>query len=431
MKNVKINDEKINIKLYPIYKMFSWDLLFYYAIIFLFLTQVKGISASDVLLGESLYPLFKFIFQIPVTWFIDRFGKRKSLIVGNIFVALSILTFIFTLNFSFVVIAQFFSAIGYVLKGTAESNILYDSIPRGKKRGSLFSLIDGKATSYYYYLDGISAVISGFLYIVNGYLPMILCFIFCVFSTIIAFKFRETQDLSPLKRKSGSIFSQMQTSIKDIRFSFKYIFRSNRLRSIVLLSGIMSGFLTTLITLRSSLLKDLAFPEEYFGIIFAVLGIISGISAKNQARFHKKYRNKTLRKLCLPISVSCIIMGTLCMTTLPLSLLLSVVLIVFIIHYILKGPYYVLIKRYLNNFTTSSLRNKISAANNYMISLCTAIISYISSVLIGIVPTTYVIAILGCIVTAILVVLFDYMRSRVGLKPEQYPKKEIEITEVH
>lgn len=77
MKNVKINDEKINIKLYPIYKMFSWDLLFYYAIIFLFLTQVKGISASDVLLGESLYPLFKFIFQIPVTWFIDRFGKEK------------------------------------------------------------------------------------------------------------------------------------------------------------------------------------------------------------------------------------------------------------------------------------------------------------------------------------------------------------------
>lgn len=138
MKNVKINDEKINIKLYPIYKMFSWDLLFYYAIIFLFLTQVKGISASDVLLGESLYPLFKFIFQIPVTWFIDRFGKRKSLIVGNIFVALSILTFIFTLNFSFVVIAQFFSAIGYVLKGTAESNILYDSIPRGKKGAVCF-----------------------------------------------------------------------------------------------------------------------------------------------------------------------------------------------------------------------------------------------------------------------------------------------------
>ena len=30
--------KKYNRKIYPIYKMFSWDLLFYYSIIFLFLT---------------------------------------------------------------------------------------------------------------------------------------------------------------------------------------------------------------------------------------------------------------------------------------------------------------------------------------------------------------------------------------------------------
>ena len=35
-----------NAILYPIYKMFSWDLLCYYSIEFLFLTITKGLSAS-------------------------------------------------------------------------------------------------------------------------------------------------------------------------------------------------------------------------------------------------------------------------------------------------------------------------------------------------------------------------------------------------
>ena len=59
-------DAKIyNAKLFPYYKMFSWDLLFFYSINFLFLTQIKGLSASNVLLMDSFYTLFKFIGQIP------------------------------------------------------------------------------------------------------------------------------------------------------------------------------------------------------------------------------------------------------------------------------------------------------------------------------------------------------------------------------
>ena len=65
-----------NVRLYPTYKMLSWDLLFYYAIIFLFFTQIKNITAADVLLAESFYPLFKVILLIPATILIDRIGKK-------------------------------------------------------------------------------------------------------------------------------------------------------------------------------------------------------------------------------------------------------------------------------------------------------------------------------------------------------------------
>ncbi|MBR2290492.1 MAG: hypothetical protein IJ867_07990 [Clostridia bacterium] len=39
-----------NARLYPIYKMFSWDLLLFYSIEFLFYTIVKKITASEVLI---------------------------------------------------------------------------------------------------------------------------------------------------------------------------------------------------------------------------------------------------------------------------------------------------------------------------------------------------------------------------------------------
>ena len=61
-----------NVKLYPKYKMLSWDMLFYYAIIFLFFTETKGISAADVLLAESFYPLFKVLLLMPSTIVIDK-----------------------------------------------------------------------------------------------------------------------------------------------------------------------------------------------------------------------------------------------------------------------------------------------------------------------------------------------------------------------
>ena len=46
---------KQNIKIYSIYRMLSADHIFFYAIDFLFLTQVKNISAADIVLGQSFF----------------------------------------------------------------------------------------------------------------------------------------------------------------------------------------------------------------------------------------------------------------------------------------------------------------------------------------------------------------------------------------
>ena len=68
-----------NAELYPIYKMFSWDLLFFYSVEFLFYTVTKGVTASEVLMIFAIYLIFKVLCQLPAIVIVDCIGKRKSM----------------------------------------------------------------------------------------------------------------------------------------------------------------------------------------------------------------------------------------------------------------------------------------------------------------------------------------------------------------
>lgn len=422
-----IQDKKFNTKLYPFYKALSWDLLFYYSISFLFLTQTKGISAANVLFSDAFYPIFKFILQIPSAAIVNKFGNRKSTILGNILVAISVLILIFANGLIEIIISQFFSAFGYALKALTESNLLYDSIPRSKKRNDLFSYIDGKASSYYYYIDAISSTITGFLFVFNGYLPMIICFILCILASLVSCKFREVSILKKEKQKNITL----KENIRDLRQAFSFIFNSSRLKDLILFSAVLTSILALLTTLRSSILADISLPEQYFGIISAIAGIVSGIASARSTWFHKRFRNRTLKVFGMSISVSMMLMGVPVILGLNFGLTLEILLLLFTLQFIMKGPFYTLIKRYLNSFSTSSMRPKILSASDLVYSIVRAFFSFFGSWLLGITSTSYVCIILGCIFTILITLLLDHMRHTVGLKPEEYKDKDIKFVEIH
>lgn len=420
---LKAKREK-NLKLYIKYKMFSWDMLFYYAIIFLFFTQVKNISASNVLLAEAFYPLFKAVLLLILTVIIEKFGKRKALIIGNIFIALSTLTYIFAVDFYMILLGQFFSAVGFVIKGICETNLLYDSLEKDSKRGARFSKIDGEGSSLYYYIDAMTSVLSGFMFAINGYLPMIFCLIINIVSIVMSVKFEEVDTLNEKKKV------KIGTELNELKNSMSSIFRSKRIKNLILFGAIFSGILGALVSLRSSILSDIKLPAQYFGIIFAVLQIISGISAKNQYRFHKKFRNKTLASLSLPVVISCIFIGLICSLNLNYKVTMCVTILAFLIQYIAKGPFYTLIKQYMNNFTTSSLRTKITSLYSLLEGLSRSAICFMASFLLKYTNTANTFTILGCIFTVITVLMLDNMKDKVGLKPEEYSEKDIKILEL-
>ena len=165
-------------------------------------------------------------------------------------------------------------------------------------------------------------------------------------------------------------------------------------------------------------------PEEYFGIIFALLQLAAAVTARQSNRIHNNFKNKTLTYLTIPVTISCIIIGFIGGDPLSKSSLLLIFLL-YLVQYAIKGPYQALISRYLNNFTNRKMRPKITALKQLSANLFTAGVSALCAILLNITTTANTFIVIGCISTIFSVLLLDYMRGKVGLKPEQYSKEEL------
>ena len=428
-----IEEEKIrkakekNRKIYPIYKMFAWDLLFYYSITFLFMHQTKGLTASNIFLGNAFYSVFKIIFQPFAPMIINITGKRKAIIIGNIFVSLSILAMILlegtVINY---IIVNLIMAIGYILKGICESCLLEENIPDDENRRSKFSKIDGRGSSYFYIFAAISYVATGFLFVINPYVPMSLCFIFCIVATLLSFKF-EHYEVKEEKVKYEHPIKTLSKRISLARQEYIFILKSKRLHALLLFAMLFKGVLNIRSTITSSIFVDIGIPNEYFGIITAVLTTFSAIATWKQHFFHKKFRNKLLTFFALTYSLSSILIGLTIIINVNYSLMLVTILFMMTLQNIIKGLYYTLIKRYLNSFSNEHLSVKIYSVYTFMEELGATLMSLGVSILLEYTTTSYVSLIIGVISLILFIGILDFMKTRIGLKPEEYRKQDIEF----
>lgn len=419
-KSKEIQNKKNNARLYPIYKMISWDLLFYYSIIYLFLIQAKGCSASQVLLTDAFFTASCLALQIPIGLVVDRFGKKNSLVFANICMCVFITILIFANNYSQVLIAFFIDAIGYVIKGICETNILYDSLPHGKKRGSLYSTIDGLGTSRYYIIDSITSFAAGFAFVISPYLPMILCLIINIIATILATRFRHTQ--IPGEQK------EVKTGVKEyfwqLKDAIKFSIKSKRMCCLLIFFGLITGLLYNMTTFRSGILEQIQLPEQYFGVVLAIIQILSSICSRVQNSIHRKFKNKTLSVLGIPLTVSCALIGILATGNIHF-VKTGIIILLFILQGAIKGAYNVLIYRYLNNFTNRKIRTKLATVRNIVYNVSSIGISLFGAFLLSVTNASNTILIVGGSLTVIIGLLLYYMKDKVGLDPEKYSKEDV------
>ncbi len=406
-----------NIKLFPIYKLFAYDLLFYYAIQMLFLHNVKGVSISGILLLNSIYCAFQMIFQIPVTLVVDKIGYKKCIVVGNIFCTTAVLTYILANSFSTIMIGDFQLALGFALKSVSESPFLF-TVMKKEKMEYESAKVEAKGSSMYFYVEAFASIVSGYLYAVNPYIPVVLCALAMLTSTVLAFKFDDST-VNKAENLSGKEY------FSDMKHGFKFIFKSERLKALLVFACVFAGIVAVAGNFSKAFLTDINISSVTFGIITSLLSIISAIGSSYQDKFQNKRKKKTLSYISLIFIGVFLFVGIPHLIGFNAKILLTIGFIIFALQNFFKGSYRVIMKKYLNNFTTSSIRPKIMSVYYLCEMLGTFVLLFLASKSLEVTNIGIAYIIFGVAFLITILGVLEYMRTRLGLKPEEYNEKDI------
>ena len=416
---METNKNLKSIKLFPIYKLFAYDLLFYYAVQMLFLHNIKGVSIANIVLLGSLYSVFQLIFQIPASFVVDKIGYKKCIIVGNTLCTTAILTYILANSFNIIVLGDFQMALGFALKSVSESPFLF-TIMKKESMQDDSAKIEAKGSSLYFVAEAIASIVSGYLYIINPYIPIILCALAMLASTTLSIKF----DDSSIVKKDGEKPNESEY-IEDMKLGFKFILHSERLKALLLFAGVAAGIVAVAGNFSKAFMTDIGISSITFGFITSALNIISAIGSSNQGKFENKTRKKTLSYIAITYVAVFFFVGIPHIIGFNTNILICIGFIAFSLQNFLKGIYRVLMKKYLNNFTTSSIRPKIMSVYYFCEMLGSAILLFLASKTLELINIGIAYIIFGVVLIITIMLVLEYMRTRIGLKPDQYNEKDI------
>lgn len=209
---MKQENEKIkrSIKVYPIFTAFTGDLIFFVPIDTLFLTLVKGLSASQITAMTMISLLICIIFQNVILKIVKKIGNVKSIRLGIGLILISALFLTFGKNFVVILMYNFISEIGFMLLNM--NKILLKNNLKSLNKEDEYYEIRNKSKIIYALITMITALVTGYLFNVNNYLPMYLSLIVYLLMLFLSVMFYESEQVSEEKAKTDQKKSKIKIS---------------------------------------------------------------------------------------------------------------------------------------------------------------------------------------------------------------------------
>lgn len=402
-----------NEKIYPIYRMFGYDYLFYLAISFLFLTITKGISVGQIMYLSAFSAIFMAIFQIPTNYIVEKIGLKKSMVFGNLLWIVHMIILMISSDFIVFVFAEAICSLGSCLKSLSETQMLYASLKETNNRKN-FARIEGKGVSLYYYFEAVTAIFVGSLFQINNYLPIMLTLTFGVIAFLISLSFDDIKDYMPEK-----------STVKEYLKGFKLVMKSKRIISIFMFSFIMSGLVRVADTLQKSTIVELNVGAVEYSYIFAIVTLCIGVGSNIQYRIENVLKRKTLTVIGYSFASLILLLGLFNLLVKNTNLALIISVAILIIQNVLSGAYRISIKKYMNNFTTHLVRGKILSVFYIFEGVGKALLLFICGIIIDSTTTNNTSIVLGAISLVIIFIIIRFMKKKLGLNPEEYSKDDI------
>lgn len=183
MENVDYKKLNRSISIYPIFYGLTADLIFWIAINTLFLTTVKHLSASQINSIEAISTVVGIFFQLILVKIVRRIGNLNSVKLGVTLLFLSVLLNIVSKNYIGFLLAEIFYVIGFVFKHM--DNVILIKDLKYLNRSDEYINYQTKGSTIYSLITLLISAISGFMFNINPYIPVIICLIVCFINIIL------------------------------------------------------------------------------------------------------------------------------------------------------------------------------------------------------------------------------------------------------
>lgn len=277
------------IKIYPILKGFTDDLLFFIAIDTLFFTVAKGLSARQIVLLTTVSSFFSLICRITLIRIIGKMGNTKSVRIGIGLLLLSSIVITFGTSYLWMMVGKIIYEIAWVFKDMESVMLKNNLVLLGREND--FAKITNKDMNLYAFLTLIIALSSGFLFNINPYLPMYICITICFTSFIMYFYMKDISNNNTIivkeKKREKVKFSKV---IWIILLSYGVFYGA-------VVSGQENGKL--LIQYELSELYETAKVSMYLGTIVAISRLVRFMSSVIFGKLYYKIKDKSLIVLAI------------------------------------------------------------------------------------------------------------------------------------
>ena len=197
------NTKKINrsIKIYPIFSAFSADLIFFIPIDTLFLTLVKGLSASQITAMTMVSLLVCILFQKVILKIAKKIGNVNSLRLGAVLILIATVILTFCKSFTLMLIYKSIYEISFMFLHM--DKIILKNNLNAVNREEDYYKIRNKSKIIYAIITLFTALVSGYLFNTNNYLPMYLSIIIYTVMLVVAFMYYEAETEENETKKSN------------------------------------------------------------------------------------------------------------------------------------------------------------------------------------------------------------------------------------
>jgi MFS family permease len=229
---------------------------------------VIGLSITQVFIGESVFALALFLFNIPTGVFSDLVSRKKTLIYGQIMMILGVVIFAFAQNFWHVILSQIATGIGQATIQGTDSALLYDSL-KALKREQEHKKHLGNITSFALLMIALGQIIGGMVGTVSLRLTVIACIPVSLMILFIACLFHEP------KRETAKI-----SAYSHVFSAFRWVL-SHWMILLLVIAGVIVTF-SKKISLHTfnPYMELINIPVFYWGILMAIFNLLAALVVK-------------------------------------------------------------------------------------------------------------------------------------------------------